>query len=118
MHQTTFSTITEEFLSLNNFKFAWQKVADNQGSAGSDRQTIADFYQDVDNNLIKLRDSVAQSNYQPVPYKQVWIPKERGKLRELRIPTIKDRIVQQALLNVINPAIDSQFNAASFGYRP
>jgi RNA-directed DNA polymerase len=118
MNQTTISTVAEDFLSSTNFKLAWQKVAENQGSAGVDNQTIADFYQDVDNNLMKLRGSIAQSNYQPLPYKQVWIPKAPGKLRELRIPAIKDRIVQQALLNVINPLIDSQFNAASFGYRP
>lgn len=108
----------EEFLSLFNFQQAWLKVRENQGCAGTDNETIADFSRKERANLSELRESVANNTYQPQPYKQVLIPKGNGKLRELRIPTVRDRIVQQALLNVIRTPIERQFSPASFAYRP
>ena len=108
----------EEFLSLFNFQQAWLKVKENKGCAGVDYETIADFASNEQVNLSNLRESVASSSYQPQPYKQVLIPKDRDKFRELRIPTVRDRIVQQALLNVIRTPIESKFSPCSFAYRP
>ena len=65
-----------------------------------------------------MRDSVVKNNYQVYPLKQVFIPKNKGKLRELRIPTVRDRIVQQALLNVLVPLVEPSFSDCSFAYRP
>lgn len=108
----------EDFLSLFNFQQAWLKVKENKGCAGVDHETIADFAKKERANLSGLRESVANSTYKPKPYKQVLIPKSGGKLRELRIPTVRDRIVQQALLNVIRTPIERQFSPCSFAYRP
>lgn len=108
----------EEFLSLFNFQQAWSKVKENKGCAGIDNETIADFAKKEQANLSGLRESVANSTYKPKPYKQVLIPKSGGKLRELRIPAVRDRIVQQALLNVIRFPIERQFSPDSFAYRP
>jgi RNA-directed DNA polymerase len=107
-----------KFLNINNFQRAWEKVSENRGSAGIDNQTIAEFAQNPILNLTILLDKVANNTYQPHPYKQILIPKTKGKWRELKIPTVQDRVVQQALLNVISPILEPQFSPSSFAYRP
>ena len=110
-------TIVNDFLNLSNFQQAWLKVKENNGCAGVDAETIDDFAQNQDFNLVQLREAVANSTYCPHPYKQVKIPKEGGKWRELRIPTVRERIVQQALLNVLSPLVEPHFSPCSFAYR-
>ncbi|NJM64082.1 MAG: group II intron reverse transcriptase/maturase [Oscillatoriales cyanobacterium RU_3_3] len=117
-HQIFSTSIVADFLSLENFRQAWKKVAANQGGAGIDGETLDDFQRDLNFNLSQLRDSVADSTYQAHPCKQVLIPKNEGSWRELKIPAVRDRIVQQALLNVLSPVWESQFSSCSFAYRP
>ena len=111
-------TFVREFLSNANFQQAWIQVKKNKGCAGSDGETIARFKQNLESNLSDLRNAIALGNYQPAPYQQILIPKDRGKWRELKVPSVKDRIVQQALLNVLSPIIEPTFLACSFAYRP
>lgn len=111
-------TVTARFLSLENFQRAWEKVSQNKGSAGIDAETIPQFRSRLKANLTQLRESVADGTYRPLPYQQVLLPKAEGKWREIGIPTVRDRIVQQALLNVLQPLLDEQFLPASFAYRP
>ncbi|MDY6786438.1 MAG: CRISPR-associated endonuclease Cas1 [Cyanobacteriota bacterium] len=111
-------SLVNQFLSLENFQRAWNKVAEKKGCEGIDGETIAKFSRRWKKNLAQLRDSVANSTYQPLPCKQVLIPKKKGDWRELRIPTVRDRIVQQALLNVLYPIAEPTFSSASFAYRP
>lgn len=110
--------IVHEFLELSNFQQAWEKVAENNGCAGIDGETIDKFACNQTINIYQLRDAVSNGKYQPSPYKQVIIPKKNGSQRELKIPTVRDRIVQQALLNVIYPVVESKFSTSSFAYRP
>ncbi|MEB3217020.1 MAG: group II intron reverse transcriptase/maturase [Nostocales cyanobacterium 94392] len=110
--------IIREFLALHNFQRAWQKVADKRGCAGVDKETIDAFAHNQAVNIYQLRDAVANGSYEPQPCRQVIIPKKNGKLRELKIPTVRDRIVQQALLNVFYPIMEEKFSSASFAYRP
>lgn len=110
--------ILDEFLSLENFQRAWEKVAENRGCAGGDGETIDKFARNQTLNIYQLRDAVADVTYQPFPCKQVVIPKRNGTQRELKIPTVRDRIVQQALLNVLYPLMEEKFSSASFAYRP
>jgi CRISP-associated protein Cas1 len=112
------SNIVNEFLNLNNFQRAWQKVAENKGSAGVDGETIDNFAKNQAVNVYQLLQSVANGTYEVRPYKQVVVGKKNGGRRELKIPAVRDRIVQQALLNVINPVVDNKFSSASFAYRP
>lgn len=114
----TDSTIVEQFLDLSNFQQAWLKVSAKRGSPGIDAETTAIFKKNLIYNLTQLRDSVANQHYQPLPWKQVSIPKTDHKFRELKIPTIRDRIVQQALLTVLVPVFEPHFSACSFAYRP
>lgn len=114
------------FLCPGNFLLAWKSVAVNRGCAGVDGETIAHFSQNTDLSLEALRQSVVRETYRPLPLRQIWIPKhggqktEDGKVewRELRVPTVRDRIVQQALLNVLHPILEPQFEPCSFAYRP
>ena len=110
--------ITNRFLDINNFQRAWEKVAEKRGCAGVDGETISRFAANQTVNIYQLLDAVANSNYQPLPCKQVIIPKKNGTQRELKIPTVRDRIVQQALLNVLNPLMEEKFLPVSFAYRP
>lgn len=110
--------IANRFLDINNFQRAWEKVAEKRGCAGVDGETISRFAANQTVNVYQLLDAVANSNYQPLPCKQVIIPKKNGTQRELKIPTVRDRIVQQALLNVLNPLMEEKFLPVSFAYRP
>jgi CRISP-associated protein Cas1 len=106
------------FLDFNNFLRAWQKVADKQGCAGADRETIERFRRLAIDNIHDLRNAVATSQYQPSPCLQVIIPKGSNGQRALSIPTVRDRIVQQAAANVLNPLIEPRLSPVSFAYRP
>jgi CRISPR-associated protein Cas1 len=110
--------IFDEFLSLDNFQRAWEKVAEKRGCAGVDGETINRFARNQTLNVYQLRQAVAEGTYQPLPCKLVIIPKRNGKQRELKIPTVRDRIVQQALLNTLYPLMEEKFSSASFAYRP
>jgi group II intron reverse transcriptase/maturase len=106
------------FLDFNNFLRAWQKVADKQGCAGADGETIERFRRQAIDNIHDLRNAVATGQYQPSPCLQVIIPKGSNGQRALSIPTVRDRIVQQAAANVLNPLIEPRLSPVSFAYRP
>lgn len=110
-------TFVQQFLSQENFQSAWKKVAKNKGGPGIDDETIEAFAQSLETNLASLNQAVANSTYTPRPYKQILISKGQGKHRELNIPTVRDRVVQQALLNVLAPLIEPHFSSANFAYR-
>ena len=110
--------ISSQFIDINNFQRAWEKVADKRGCAGVDGETISHFASNQTVNIYQLMNSVADGSYQPSACKQVIIPKKNGTQRELKIPTIRDRIIQQALLNVISPLMEEKFSSVSFAYRP
>lgn len=116
--ESSLTTIMDEFLRLENFQRAWEKVAENRGCAGVDGESIDRFARNQTINIYQLRDAVAQTTYQPSPCKQVIIPKRNGTQRELKIPTVRDRIVQQALLNILSPLMEEKFSSVSFAYRP
>jgi RNA-directed DNA polymerase len=119
MNSTFTSTnFIEQFLSQDNFQRAYEKVALKRGCAGTDDETIERFSQNLSANLTELRNQVSEGSYQPLPCRQVFIPKLGEKWRELKIPTVRDRIVQQALLNVLAPVAERQFSRVSFAYRP
>jgi RNA-directed DNA polymerase len=112
------TNIVSQFLDLGNFQRAWEKVAENRGCAGVDGETIDHFASNQAMNIYQLQNAVANGSYQPRPCKQVMISKKNGSKRELKIPTVRDRIVQQALLNAIYPVVNEKFSTARFAYRP
>lgn len=110
--------LLSQFLSSANFQTAWEKVASNQGCAGVDGETIAQFAIHAEQKLETLRRAVKAGTYKPLPLRQFFIPKKKEGWRSLAVPTVRDRIVQQALLNILHPILEPQFEASSFAYRP
>jgi RNA-directed DNA polymerase len=101
---------------------AWLRVRENKGSRtpGIDAATAADIENriGVEVFLGRIRDSLKSGEFRPVPVRQVMIPKKSGKLRNLGIPTIADRVVQAALKLVLEPIFEADFQPCSYGFRP
>ena len=102
-----------------NLARAWASVRANAGAGGIDGQTIASFAADVEHQLASLRRRLLSAErYVPPPVRRVEIPKPDGRVRPLGIPTVADRVVQQATRQVIEPFFEAKFLPCSFGYRP
>ncbi len=97
---------------------AWKRVKANKGSAGVDGRTVAQTEGYLKLHWKAIRQSLLLGTYRPSPVRRVQIPKPGGGLRELGIPTVVDRLIQQALLQVLQPVIDPTFSGHSFGFRP
>jgi RNA-directed DNA polymerase len=98
---------------------AWRRVQKNKGAAGVDSQTLAAVKEyGVERLLAELQRDLHQGSYRPRPVRRVLIPKPKGGVRPLGIPTVKDRIVQQAARIVLEPIFEADFQDASFGFRP
>ena len=98
---------------------AWEKVKANRGSGGVDGQTLQAFEEQLDPQLDRLQSELTEETYKPQPVRQVPIPKagKPGEFRTLGVPTIYDRVCQQALLNRLEPIFEPVFDEANFGYR-
>ena len=97
---------------------AYQEVKANGGSAGIDKESIADFEQKLKNNLYKIWNRMSSGAYFPPAVKAVSIPKKSGGNRVLGVPTISDRIAQTVVKKVLEPLLEPIFDKNSFGYRP
>ena len=97
---------------------AYKRVKANQGAAGVDEQSIADFERDLKGNLYKIWNRMSSGSYFPAPVRTVKIPKANGGERKLGIPTVSDRIAQQVVKSRLEPAVDPLFHPDSYGYRP
>jgi len=97
---------------------AYKRVKANQGGAGVDGQTVADFEEELDDNLYKLWNRMASGSYQPPPGKRVEIPKAGSGSRPLGIPTVADRIAQTVVKQALEPEVEPHFHPDSYGYRP
>jgi RNA-directed DNA polymerase len=97
---------------------AWTKVRANKGAAGVDGQSIERFAAKAEDYLAELSAALREGSYRPQAVKRVDIPKGGGRTRPLGIPTVKDRIVQQAVRLVIEPIFESRFRDGSYGFRP
>lgn len=98
---------------------AWKKVKANRGSGGIDGVTIKEYAKNEQENILKLLEKLKAKEYKPTPVRRVYIPKKDGKKRPLGIPTLEDRIVQQALTDILMPKYEKLvFHNWSMGYRP
>ncbi len=102
-----------------NLRSAWARVKANHGSHGIDRMTVAEYDKTADTRLEKLAQRLREGTYQPQPVRRVYIPKAGSRERRpLGIPSVEDRIVQTALLHVIEPIYEREFDESSYGFRP
>jgi RNA-directed DNA polymerase len=97
---------------------AYKRVRANHGAAGVDGQSIAEFEEDVTNNLYKLWNRMASGSYFPPPVRRVEIPKAKGGFRSLGIPTVADRMAQMVVTRYLEPIVEQFFHPDSYGYRP
>ena len=115
---TTGRGLPEAVLSRENMQEAWRRVKANKGSAGVDGLDIAETKEYLVEAWPKIRNELLAGTYRPAPVKKVTIPKPGGGERELGIPTVTDRLIQQAMLQVLQPQIDPKFSELSYGFRP
>jgi retron-type reverse transcriptase len=101
----------------------WLRVAHhavnaNQGreTAGIDSKTMSNFKADIDGNITRLSEALKAKTFEPMPVRRVYIPKANGKKRPLGIPTIDDRIVQEALRMLLEPIWEADFSKHSYGF--
>lgn len=111
-------SLYDRMLSKERLRRAFLKVKSAKGAAGVDGQTIEDFACDLQKNLDMLLKELKGKSYRPQPVKRVEIPKAGGGKRKLGIPSVRDRVVQQALLEILQPIYDPEFHPSSYGYRP
>ena len=113
-------SLIDKVYSTDNLRTAWKKVKQNKGSAGSDHQIIPAFEENLEKNLERIHHQLKNRRYYPHSIRRVWIPKpgKRNEKRPLGIPTIRDRIVQTALRQVIEPIFEHSFSDNSYGFRP
>lgn len=97
---------------------AFKRVKQSKGAGGIDNQNIEEFELELERNIQKLVEELGNKTYKPSPVKRVEIPKGNGKVRLLGIPTVRDRVVQQALLTILQPVYEEDFHPSSYGYRP
>jgi len=105
-------------LTRENMAAAWKRVKANKGSAGVDTRSVQDTGEYLKQAWPDIRSRLLDGSYRPDPVRRVGIPKLGGGVRELGIPTVVDRLIQQALLQVLQPQIDPTFSAHSYGFRP
>src|SRR5690625_63206 len=109
--------LIDKVTSDNNLWDAYKKVYANKGAPGNDGITVFELKDHMNKYYQSLKRKLKDGTYQPQPVKRVAIPKNDGTKRYLGIPCVLDRVVQQAILQVIDPIIDPQFSDNSFGFR-
>ena len=105
-------------LARENMARAWKRVKANKGSAGADGRTVQETGEYLKTAWPDIRAGLFDGSYRPAPVRRVDIPKPGGGMRELGIPTVVDRLIQQALLQVLQPIIEPTFSEHSHGFRP
>jgi len=111
--------LLEAMLARENLVKAWKRVKSNKGAAGIDGRSIEATWQWLkDGGWASVREQLRSGVYQPEPVRSAEIPKPDGGVRELGIPTVLDRLIQQAMLQVLTPEFDPQFSESSYGFRP
>jgi RNA-directed DNA polymerase len=117
-HPTPSEPLMEEILSRDNLMEALKRVRANKGSAGVDRMSVDDLPAYLKTHWLSLRDQLLRGTYTPQPVRRVEIPKPSGGVRQLGIPTVLDRFIQQAVLQVLQRRWDVTVSEHSYGFRP
>lgn len=110
--------LMEEVLDQSNLNLAYKRVCKNKGSAGVDGMTVDELSDYLKKYGQMIRNQLLNGNYKPMPVRRVEIPKPDGGVRQLGIPTVVDRFIQQSLSQVLQNGYDKTFSNSSFGFRP
>lgn len=112
------SQLLEEILSRDNMRLAYKKVKANKGASGIDGITIEEIDDYLKENWVNIRDKIRKRKYKPKPVRRVEIPKPDGGVRNLGVPTVVDRIIEQAIVQRLTPIVEPHFSEYSYGFRP
>lgn len=110
--------LLEEILNANNLNVAFKRVKSNKGSHGVDGMKVDELLQYLKQNGEQLKKSILEGTYRPQPVRRVEIPKPDGGIRLLGIPTVVDRMIQQATAQILSPIFEKTFSDNSYGFRP
>ena len=110
--------LLEDILHRNNLNAAWKKVKDNKGAAGIDGMSVDEMLPYLKEHREELLESIRGGYYKPKPVRRIEIPKPEGGVRMLGVPTVIDRMIQQAIAQVLEPIFEKTFSDNSYGFRP
>lgn len=110
--------LLEKILSKQNLNLAYKQVYKNKGTCGVDGVTVDELFSYIKEHQEEILWKIRNRKYKPQPVRRVYIPKENGKLRKLGIPSVIDRVLQQAIVQVLTPIYEEQFSDNSYGFRP
>lgn len=111
-------TLLNELLSGDNLKIAKQRIKKNKGASGIDGMEVKELDEYLSKHLDEIKEQIRNKKYSPKPVKRVEIPKPGGGVRNLGVPTVVDRFVQQAIAQVLTPIYEPKFSESSYGFRP
>lgn len=111
-------TLLNELLSGDNLKIAKQRIKKNKGASGIDGMEVKELDEYLSKHLDEIKEQIRNKKYSPKPVKRVEIPKPDGGVRNLGVPTVVDRFVQQAIAQVLTPIYEPKFSKSSYGFRP
>ncbi|HEY4689501.1 MAG TPA: group II intron reverse transcriptase/maturase [Anaerolineae bacterium] len=117
MERKVNTQLAPRIFAPDNLMRAWRKVKANGGGPGVDGESLRAFASNLANHLDELRQALQSGKYRPQPVRRVWVPKPSGGARPLGILTIRDRIVQRAMYDVLAPLYETKFLECSFGFR-
>jgi RNA-directed DNA polymerase len=112
------TSLLDAVVERGNLMLAYQRVVENKGAAGVDRLAVSELKDHLKRHWPTIRTRLLAGEYQPQPVRRVDIPKPQGGVRTLGIPTVVDRLIQQALHQVLQPIFEPSFSEASYGFRP
>lgn len=112
------SQLLEEILGKKNMTQAYKKVKSNKGASGIDGIGVDEIDEYLKNNWAEIREQIRKRKYNPQPVRRVEIPKPNGGVRKLGIPTVVDRIIEQAIAQRLTPIAEPHFSENSYGFRP
>lgn len=107
----------EQVLEASNMQRAWQRVRRNRGAPGIDGMTIDEFPAFAREHWERISSQIEEGTYNPAPVRRIHIPKPDGSQRPLGVPTVLDRVIQQAIAQVLTPLYDGEFSDQSYGFR-
>jgi len=117
-HLSLTDHLMERVVDVDNLRTAYLRVVSNKGASGIDGMSVEELHAWCRDNISQLIESLLNNTYQPSPVRGVKIPKPGGGKRQLGIPTVVDRLVQQAIHQVLSPILETEFSDSSYGFRP
>lgn len=116
--RTTYHDLMEKVLDDDNIEQALKQVVANKGAPGVDGMTVDELLENKDALKAEITTAIREGRYRPKPVRRKEIPKSDGGMRKLGVPTVKDRLVQQMVAQVLTPIFDPTFSESSYGFRP